>query len=1346
MGPLACVQFAHMINWILGCFSKQPIHTIQDDIQGQIDCPVLPILLNGHKVNALFDSGSKVTIISDKFASTLKTHSLHSLPLPNWQLSGANLSPLHMLGNYNLFFRIPNSSIQQKFNFVVVKNLQQDVIIGTDLMHQLNISIDHGTKTLRLNKKSPNQSDNWSYDIASHRHLTLKPKMEHLFYIPCDKLRPNRTYLVETSGNLPENLLLQCSVTKTNQQGLLPVIIANTSKHPIKLPRNTQLAKCTGSEYFSAKEIHGDVPDRKPVYVLSPTEIIEKLDLSKVPSAYYEKVKRLVIEYRDVFARDKLDLGHCNVLPHVIRLQDPTKVVNQPPYRWPYALTKAVHDYVDNLLNAGVIRHSTSPFSSPLMMVRKAGADPTAPLHDQYRVVHNFKKVNDNILPCSYPLRNLHELLDHVGSGKVHSLMDLSQGYFQQKVIDPHGATAFSVPGKGLFEYIKSPMGINSSPAYFQRLLDFVCRGIPNCYVYLDDLILSTKDWKEHLTGLEEMFKRLRKYQLKCNIRKVTLGACEVDYLGYNISAKSGIRPGQRKTEAVLACLPPKTKTEIKAFLGLCSFFRKCVPKFAELAAPLNKLVRKDSGYHHGSLPDDSLKAFRNIQHALSSRPCLAPVDFNREFILTVDSSNAAQGAILSQKDENGVEHPCAFASKMLSDPQKRKPAFQREKEAIRWGQNHFKPYLLGKEYLIRTDHRPLVSLAKGTVDVTDSVSADIQNMRPFRVEYLPGNKMPADFLSRCVYAVNYGNKAPHGSKDKDNVPEPLPLLMPAINGTKIPKLDFQAAQKSDNELKALACYYKWKLLPNSNDLRAFVHTMASGFYLDADGIIRDKKNRLYVPTSLRAKLFHLSHDKWGHPGIERMQSGLKDHFTWPNLKQDLENYVRSCHVCAKSKPPHKYNFTPSDPLPTPRYFNDRVHADCLTNLPGDNINNFRAAIVFVDAFSGYVSAHPIRSPSAEEVIRIFTSHWLPAHGAPCSLTTDNGSEFATQAVKKACEDLQIKHTFTSPGHSRSNGAAERAIREINKFFRLYAGGQAGRSRSKWPELLPSWCYIHNSTSNARGFSPFFLQTGVTPRLPWSNLTTGRVQYGDNAWSPVYNSLADAAKIVRHRLNDQRARNNSLDSARHSFQSYQPGDLAYLAASSNATKLERRFGGPYLVLHFKYPHVTLKRLGSLSHPFTVHLDSTRKGHWRHPGLHCLEDDGQQQKAEAVPDSQRQPDSTHVGHRGGGMQAEPIREPPDPVHGPRGTSTPPNGHPGGEHLGPQGQEDPRHLHKADELPLSTTDGEISSSAGEPSDSNNEAVPSQDGPVTRSKSDGGRLCQGPLPPVRRRPRRGAHSGGN
>ena len=226
----------------------------------------------------------------------------------------------------------------------------------------------------------------------------------------------------------------------------------------------------------------------------------------------------------------------------MVRLKDPNRITSITQYRLPYKLKEVAIDYVQKLMEAGVIRKSTSVFNSPLMLVKKPNADPKKPLGEQYRLVHNYVDLNKNINPCSYPLRHLYELLDEVASGKVFSVLDLSQGFFQQALIDPQESTSFSIPGIGQYTYCRSPQGLNSSPAYFQRLLDFVLGNLPRVYVYIDDVVISVASHEENLAKLSSVFQRFRQHNLKIKPSKCHIGTGRINYLGYDICKDKATR------------------------------------------------------------------------------------------------------------------------------------------------------------------------------------------------------------------------------------------------------------------------------------------------------------------------------------------------------------------------------------------------------------------------------------------------------------------------------------------------------------------------------------------------------------------------------------------------------------------------------------------------------------------------------------------------------------------------------------------------------------------------------------------------------------------------------------
>ena len=861
--------------------------------------PTAMVRIHGHEVKALMDTGSEVTAMPTSLYEKIK-RDVDIVPKANYNLRTASGEKIHIRKTCRAMIKIGKKA--RRAEMQVVDNLVEGyIILGADFLTYNNAVMDLANRTIKLGKEVQ-LDEEWGEQckIKICGKLSLAPGEEGI--IKGLSNEPNAEYLAE-AVDLPANVIPLPGVTQSDAQRGMFIHVANAGTETVHLDKHNVMALAIPSKYYQATELEKAEKELEKRVHKKPTELSnqyvrDNANLENVPTVWKEKFWRVLEKFPGVYARNHLDVGDCPVLPHRINISAPEKVVNIPPYRVPYHLERIQHSYVDELLAARVIRPSDSPWSSPILMVRKQNADPKLPLSSQYRLVHNYKKVNELINPPSYPLSNLYQLLDEVASKKIFSVLDLSQGYFNQRCLDPHGATAFNVPGRGTFQYCKSPMGINSSPSNFQKLTEYVIRDIPGAYVYLDDIIIGTDDYASHCEALALVLQRLQHYDLRINLRKATFGKETVTYLGYQISNKS-IMPGKRKTQAILDAKPPQNVKQIKQFLGLCGFFRKTIPRFSEISAPLNKLVRKDSGYENGPLPDIALQAFKKLQSSLGSRPTLTPVNFDREFIVTIDTSKIAHGAILSQKDEKGEERICAYASSLLPDSKINRPAIQLEKEGIRWALQHFRPYLLGREFLIRTDHKPLVSLAKGTVDITDSVSAEIQKYLPFRVEYLPGNKMPADYLSRPVCLTRKIREV-QGKRDERSA---IGTTTWKSDNQRLSAELIKMAQLSDNVCKALAVFLRYKSYPKNPLLKAQVVSLAPTCKLDSDGLIVNRQSQILIPDSLKGEIIMRSHDEMGHRNADTSLANATQFFFWENMKKDFIDHISGCKVCLQSKP-----------------------------------------------------------------------------------------------------------------------------------------------------------------------------------------------------------------------------------------------------------------------------------------------------------------------------------------------------------------------------------------------------------------------------------------------------------
>ena len=374
--------------------------------------------------------------------------------------------------------------------------------------------------------------------------------------------------LVEAAPELPDGLHVMDGITRSHD-GQVNLVVANFTHLPIKLPGKTAIAKLVVDPAMTITPLAQclSISSSKPTIV--NTEHVDRIPLDKVPTRYQHQYRNLLRSYADVFSTNDLDIGHCRSLPHYVRLKDPHRLTAINQYRLPFHLKEVAMDYVKKLLAAGVVRKSTSVFNSPLMLVKKPHADPSKPLAEQYRLVHNYVDLNKNISPCSYPLRHLYELLDEVAAGTVYSVLDLSQGFFQQHLVDPQEATSFSIPGMGQFTYCRSPQGLNSSPAYFQRLLDHVLQNIARVYVYIDDVVVSVHSHEDNLKKLAEVFGRFRQHNLKVKPSKCTIGAAKITYLGYDICTSTGISPGKAKTEVIRNWPEPRSIKDVRAFICL---------------------------------------------------------------------------------------------------------------------------------------------------------------------------------------------------------------------------------------------------------------------------------------------------------------------------------------------------------------------------------------------------------------------------------------------------------------------------------------------------------------------------------------------------------------------------------------------------------------------------------------------------------------------------------------------------------------------------------------------------------------------------------------------------------
>lgn len=388
-------------------------------------------------------------------------------------------------------------------------------------------------------------------------------------------------------------------------------------------------------------------------------------------------------------------------MKHEIKTKDEIPV-HSKTYRYPYIHKEEVKRQIEEMLNNNIIKPSSSPWSNPVWIVPKK-ADASG--KKKWRMVIDYRKINEKTIDDRYPLPNITDILDKLGRAQYFTTLDLASG-FHQIEMHPNSIekTAFSVEN-GHYGYTRMPFGLKNAPATFQRVMDNVLQGLQgkHCLVYMDDIIIFSSSLQEHITSIKLVFQRLIENNMKIQLDKSEFMHKTVEFLGHIVTPE-GIKPNPKKIEAVKDFPIPRTQKDIKSFLGLVGYYRKFIKDFAKITKPMTACLKKNKKVIHNQ---DFVKSFQLCKHLLINDPILQHPDFTKPFILTTDASNYAIGAVLSQ-GPLGKDLPVAYASRTLNPAECNYSTIENELLAIVWATKYFRPYLFGVKFTIVSDHKPL--------------------------------------------------------------------------------------------------------------------------------------------------------------------------------------------------------------------------------------------------------------------------------------------------------------------------------------------------------------------------------------------------------------------------------------------------------------------------------------------------------------------------------------------------------------------------------------------------------------------------------------------------------------
>lgn len=415
-----------------------------------------------------------------------------------------------------------------------------------------------------------------------------------------------------------------------------------------------------------------------------------------------------------------------------------------PICRKPYRISRAKQDFVkkeiESMKENGIIRESSSPFASPILMVPKTNGT--------WRLCTDYRFVNEKTDLISWPLPNIDEIIAETGGCKVFSTVDLLKGFWQQPLTeDTKKFSAFVTPF-GTYEYNVNPFGWKNSPKYFQKMMDQVLQQHREyCRWYIDDVIIFSKTRREHEKHLNKVFQSLNKAELKVNLKKSSLFESKVVFLGRTIDGRTKSTK-EESVEKVRSLKEPSNVKQLQRFLGLCGHFRAFIKDFSKIARPLTKLTVKDVAF---DWQKEHQEAFVELKEKITQNPVLELPDFSKDFILTTDASDLGTGAVLTQRGANEREHVIGYHSYTFNKAERNYSTYEKEMLAVLKAIDYFRTYLDGRKFSLHTDHSALKELLT-TKEPKGRTARWIHRLSEldFEVIHKPGKTIGhADALSR---------------------------------------------------------------------------------------------------------------------------------------------------------------------------------------------------------------------------------------------------------------------------------------------------------------------------------------------------------------------------------------------------------------------------------------------------------------------------------------------------------------------------------------------------------------------------------------------------------------------
>ena len=912
---------------------------------------------------------------------------------------------------------------------------------------------------------------------------------------------------------------------------------------------------------------------------------VDYSEVAKDAKQYIPRLKELIKKHDAAFSKHDRDYGRTELVNYRANLKDP----DQPPLATsPYRTSPEMREVIDaqahQMLADGLVGHSTSPFSAPILLAKKKCGG--------WRFLTDFRKINDCCNKIVYPLPRIEDSIQRLEAPRFFTSMDLTKGFWQIPVHkDDRKFFAFSTETMHL-EYLVAPMGAKNSPSYLSALMQLVLRGLPIQHVisYLDDILVADTNMEDHLKHLDLVLSALAKAGLKLNPAKCQFARDSVVCLGHLLS-RDGVSPDPANIEKIRSWKTPTNVKRLRTFLGLTGYYRQYVEHYSDIASCLTDLTRTDVKWEWS---ERHQRAFESLRDTLISEKVMSYPNFSVPFIVKSDASETAIGYVLTQKVD-GNEKVISYGSKKLNQQQQNWPTYDREFFALVSGVRANAHYLRHNTFTAITDHRPLlawkrIDSKKDPTGRRTRWSIELNNY-DFTLIYKKGlAHADADAMSRR------GDDDDEVVEDSDeffglrnfkkwrlNPPELCFLgiddadeaSIVVVNADDEARKRLRREQDADPVISNVKAFIKARRRPPPNFpatwYRKNFHVMTVKddilYCQDYAATVHKVVLQAIIPDSMVKEVLSDLHgsERAGHLGVDKLLLKVKRYAMWPTLRRDVEEAVRNCMVCDQLRNPVPKVVTPLRPIVAHRVF-DHVMCDLVT-MP--LCKGYRYVLVFKDVFSGYIRCYKLRNKESIGVVRALDDLACTL-GPPKILSSDNGMEFNSNEMKQACRVLGVEKRNSVPYRPQSQGNVERQNRTLIQYLKQ----QLLDKGKTWVDHLALVEWIYNTSPYSRTqMAPYQLFFGRDPPVPplakRDDIPAARTMEGASSFEVVRRRTLEVEENRRameaeanRRAEEKRRQEAATYNRKVKHVPLEVGDKAWEKANVRDDKLDLEWRGP----------------------------------------------------------------------------------------------------------------------------------------------------------------------------------------